>query len=552
MIRTHLNWLQPEHRLPSAQQNFTPGPRLSFHRLGRGAYHRGPMASTSRLAACTLAALLGFAAVSDTTHAQAPISIEVTSPAAGEVLDAGVAYTIRWTSNRDVYEWFLWASPDGGASWDRIWECMYLTPGERSCTWHSPWHVSTRVMVRVTADDDGEAFGSDDSALFTVADRGTLGLPPWWTNGDIGNVGAAGDAGVTGGRFIVHGSGADVWGTADELHFFSRPRPDDDNDMVITARLTSVENVNRWTKAGLMMRNGTHAGAPHVSLFGTPTTSKGIAFQRRTTAGGTSASTAGPAIAPPYWLKLTRREERFVAHYRKLATDAWTRIGEATASFASQQWMQYGLAVSSHVDGRLAKATFDNVTVGGRPSFLATTDVGAVAIAGSKADDFVNLTIRGSGADIWGTADQFRFTYTELWDRDSITVRVRSLTNTHAWAKAGIMVRESTDPGSPHVMVIVSPGKGVAMQYRRTQDGASGSTAARAASAPVWLRLAWDQTGTTYIGYMSKDYVTWTEIGRVTLDFMADNAKGGLAVTSHYPSRLTTAIFDDLYFAPRY
>lgn len=527
-------------------------PRLSSTRLGRGAYHREPMRSPSRLAACTLAALLGIAAASDTTRAQDSISIEVTSPAAGEVLDAGVPYTVRWTSNRDVHEWFLWASSDGGATWTRIWECMYLTPGARSCTWNSPWPVSTRVMVRVTADDDGEVFGSDESAVFTVADRGTLGLPPWWTNGDIGGVGAAGDAGVTGGRFIVFGSGADVWGTADELHFLSRPRPDDDDTMVITARLTSVENVNRWTKAGLMMRDGTAPGAMHAALFGTPTTTKGLAFQRRRLTNGQSEHTSGPALAPPVWLKLTRRWERIVAHYRKHATDPWTRIGEAAVDFPSQTSMQYGLAVSSHVDGRLARAAFDNVTVGGRPAYMTTADIGAVSLAGSKADDFVNLTIRGSGADIWGTADAFRFTYTELWDRDSITVRVRSLSGTHAWAKAGIMVRESSMPGSPHVMVIVSPGKGVAMQYRRAQDGPSESTAPRPATAPVWLRLTWDPSGTRYVGWMSKDLVTWTEVGRVTLDFMADYALGGLAVTSHNNSRLATAVFDDLHFAPRY
>ena len=510
------------------------------------------MASTSRLAACTAAALLGAAAVSDTTGAQAPITLEVTSPAAGEVLDAGVPYSVRWTSSRDVYEWNLWASPDGGASWSRIWECMHLAAAARACTWNSPWPVSTRVIVRVTGDDDGEGFAVAESDTFVVADRGAGGLPPWWGNGDIGSVAAAGDAGFTGGRFAVTGSGADIWGAADELHFASRPRPDDDDTMVVTARLTSVQNVNRWTKAGLMMRNGTHAGAMHVSLFGTPTTTKGLALQWRPRDGGSSQHIAGPALAPPVWLKLTRRWEKIVAHYRRQATDPWTRIGEAAVNFSSTQWMQYGLAVSSHVDGTPATATFDNVTLGGRPDDMTTGDIGAGTLAGSTTDDDVNLTIRGSGADIWGTADAFRFTHTELWDRDSITVRVRSLTHTHAWAKAGVMVRESTMPGSPHVMVIVSPGKGVAMQYRRTQDGPSESTTARSAAAPVWLRLAWDPSGTRYVGYMSKDYVTWTEVGRVTLDFQADSSRGGLAVTSHHASRLTTAVFDDLYFAPRY
>ena len=49
-----------------------------------------------------------------------------------------------------------------------------------------------------------------------------------------------------------------------------------------------------------------------------------------------------------------------------------------------------------------------------------------------------------------------------------------SLQNTDAWAKAGVMIRESLTADSRYVMMVVMLGNGVAFQ-RRTGAGASSS-----------------------------------------------------------------------------
>ena len=59
-----------------------------------------------------------------------------------------------------------------------------------------------------------------------------------------------------------------------------------------------------------------------------------------------------------------------------------------------------------------------------------------------------NIVMSGTGTDIWGTADQFRFAYKSLTGDGSIVARVDSLANTDAWAKAGVMIRETLDAGS--------------------------------------------------------------------------------------------------------
>src|SRR6185295_3934185 len=100
-----------------------------------------------------------------------------------------------------------------------------------------------------------------------------------------GAVGAAGSAVGTVSTARVTGSGADIWGTADEFHWAFRSAT---GNFSVEALVDDVENVNRWTKAGLMIRASSEAGSQHASVFATPTTEKNVAFQGRQAANGPS------------------------------------------------------------------------------------------------------------------------------------------------------------------------------------------------------------------------------------------------------------------------
>ena len=182
-------------------------------------------------------------------------------------------------------------------------------------------------------------------------------LPTGWSFADIGAVGAAGSASESGGTFTVKGAGADVWGTADALGLASTTLT---GDGTIVARVVSVENVNAWTKAGVMMRDTTASGSAHAFMISTPTTTKGLAFQRRVTTGGASTNTAGPVAAPPYWVRLTRSGNTITAATSANGT-TWTTV--ASDTFTMGTTIRVGLAVSSHVAGTPATAVFDNVTI---------------------------------------------------------------------------------------------------------------------------------------------------------------------------------------------
>jgi regulation of enolase protein 1 (concanavalin A-like superfamily) len=471
-----------------------------------------------------------------------PPSVTVLAPNGGEQLSADTPYTITWSaSDPDGLARFDVAVSTDGVNYSVV--CIGLAGSRRSCTWNSPGPVTTTARIRVTAYDTLGAIGFDVSdAPFTIVAPAPVVLPSPWASRDVGAVDATGSATSAGGTFTVKGSGADIWGAADEFHYVHRTIS---GNFHIEARVASVQNLNVWTKAGLMIREGLAAGARHATLVATPSTARPVSFQRRATANGTTVSTSGPLQAPPVWLRLVRAGNVVTAHYRTASTGAWTLVGQQSFSALSAT-LDVGLAVSSHVDGRLATATFDSITVAQTSSFTSR-DIGSVGLTGTTTESGGTVTIAGAGADIWGTADAFRFYYTPWSGDGTITVRVRSLTNVNAWTKAGVMFRESTAAGSKHIMLIVTPGKGVSVQARTVAGGTSQELARQTGTAPEWLRIR--RAGGTFVLSASEDGTTWRNLASSSLG-MTSSVLVGLPVSSHSTTSRATAVFSDLSVAP--
>lgn len=175
------------------------------------------------------------------------------------------------------------------------------------------------------------------------------------------------------------------------------------------------------------------------------------------------------------------------------------------------------------------------------PAAWTAVDVGAVAAAGSTTNSGETVTMRGSGNDIWDNADEFHFRYRSWTGDGEVTARVNALTDTHPWAKAGIMFRESLTAASRHVFMCASFASGTALQRRITTGGSSESTSGAGRGFPQWVRLV--RAGNTFRGYESSDGVTWFLVGTVTLE-LPSTLFLGLAVTSHQDGVVTTATFD--------
>jgi hypothetical protein len=163
---------------------------------------------------------------------------------------------------------------------------------------------------------------------------------------------------------------------------------------------------------------------------------------------------------------------------------------------------------------------------------------------GSFTDNFDgSYTMTASGEDIWDTPDfpgagegyyhdEFHFAYKPLAGVGSITARVDSVSDTHTWAKAGVMIRESLDPNSVHAMMVVTSSEGVSFQNRPVTGGASLSTTVTGITAPQWVKLERDISGFFTASY-SSDGQNWTEVGLPENIPMGPSTFVGLAVTAH-------------------
>jgi regulation of enolase protein 1 (concanavalin A-like superfamily) len=279
---------------------------------------------------------------------------------------------------------------------------------------------------------------------------------------------------------------------------------------------------------------------------------KGTAFQRRATTNGSSLSTPGSAVVAPYWVRLSRIGATFTA-YTSADGSAWSKVGTQTITMGAT--IAVGLAVTSHRDGPLATATFDHVTVSTfttmsepeLPEGWTSQDVGAASGGNVSFDPEAGaFTVTGAGADIWGTADAFRFALTTLSGDGEISARVASVQNVDPWTKAGVMICETLAAGSAQASMFVSAGKGTAFQRRVAADGLSTNTAGTPATAPYWVKLS--RVGTSLTAFVSADGAAWIQVGTETIA-MQSTVDVGLAVTSHHAGLPATATFDHVQVA---
>ena len=178
------------------------------------------------------------------------------------------------------------------------------------------------------------------------------------------------------------------------------------------------------------------------------------------------------------------------------------------------------------------------------PADWTGRDIGSVGVPGSATFLDGTFTLKGSGADIWETADGCHFISRSLSGDFVITARLASMANTDYWAKAGLMARESTAAGSRNVSLLVSPeGGGTRLQWRSSAGGHTSDHQLSGSNAPLWLRIV--RSANTFTGWQSDDGLTWTSTHTVTAA-MTSALLLGLAVTSHKNDLLNTAAFDQV------
>jgi hypothetical protein len=187
-------------------------------------------------------------------------------------------------------------------------------------------------------------------------------------------------------------------------------------------------------------------------------------------------------------------------------------------------------------------------------------DIGQPVVAGSTTVKENSLIMVAGGADIWGSKEEFHYSYIEQVGNFDFMASIESLTPTHLYTKAGLMAREDLTDNCRHIYFQVFPDNsarnknngGYEFQYRAVKGGEMKAIyPARAEGTPefpvsypnTWIRL--QRSGDVFTGYYSLDGKSWKLYTTYTLK-LPEKLYLGLAVTSHDAAKSTTAVFKDL------
>jgi hypothetical protein len=122
--------------------------------------------------------------------------------------------------------------------------------------------------------------------------------------------------------------------------------------------------------------------------------------------------------------------------------------------------------------------------------------------------------------------DAFTFVHRTLTGDGSITARVATLADdAQPWAKAGVILKQDTEPGSSYAAVLLTGDHGVRMQHSFTEDVAG----PKSTQDSQWLRLS--REGNTLTGAVSQDGERWTTISTVQLE-LGERVEAGMFVAS--------------------
>jgi glucose/arabinose dehydrogenase len=428
------------------------------------------------------------------------------------------------------------------------------------------WSDGSGLVDRFTSGSAGAVYTANYEPV-------SHALPAAWQSTDIGGPVVPGTAEYASASqsFYIDGTGVDG-GPGEQLHYLYQTL---DGDGSIVARVRYQTESHPLAKAGVMIKQSAAAGAPYVAALVTPDVSPnlpnvnginctpngcdgwlspvnppvGHGMRMQSSGGTTSITRAIPGfVDPDKWLKLERTADTFTTWY---STDgvSWARIGSMAASMSGP--VTIGLFALSYEARWSSSAAFDHVHVAtsggppppGCPAAWTCADVGSPSRPGGASVSGGTWTINGAGTDIHGTADQLQFDQRTLVADGGVSARVTAQTDTSPWAKAGVMLRATMDPGAANYALLVSPGNGVFVQYRSMQGGTTNRVAAIGGAVPQYLRVA--RTGGTFTAYTSSDGSMWTPLAGSTVTLgVSGPMLAGLAVTSHNPSTPCTVTMD--------
>ena len=375
--------------------------------------------------------------------------------------------------------------------------------------------------------------------------------PTGWSCGDVGDPRTVGSQSLSGNTWTFQGAGTGIGdgGMTDQFHYVWTTTT---AGTTLSTQITAQQDTNAGATAGVMMRADTSDNAPYYAALLTP--GNGIQILCRTTKGtpAVTLATISSGTAPAY-LRIARSGTTF-STYTSSNGSSWTPVIGATQAIpVLNGTILDGEAVSSADATATSTATADALTVTNSapapptkcPANWTCADVGDPIPPGSNY--LVNgvWSVLGGGKDIWGTNDEFHYTAETMPGDGTVSAEISSQSDTDPWAKAGLMLRASTDPAAPYYAIFSTPGNGTVIQYRTDEGDSTTQITGVTGSAPIYAEVV--RVGDSYTAYTSPDGVNWTAFpdSTVTIPGLTGSILAGMAVTSHSQFGTGTAVFND-------
>ena len=249
---------------------------------------------------------------------------------AGLTATAGVEQvTLNWQASSNTASYNIGRSTVSGGPYTIVGSTSGTNYTDRDLAGRTTYYY---VVTAVTP-------GSQSTNSAQVSATPAANVPSPWVAQDIGPVGRVGSESYTNGMFTVSGAGCDFdnaesydVGTQDTCRFVYETNS---GNCTIVARVTSVQNIDPESKAGVMIRSGLNADAANVFVGMTP--GSGVYFSCRSTnsAFGTLVNNV-TNLTVPCWVSLVQTGTSFSGYY---STDGnnWTQLGTTTVSMTGTE-----------------------------------------------------------------------------------------------------------------------------------------------------------------------------------------------------------------------
>jgi len=176
--------------------------------------------------------------------------------------------------------------------------------------------------------------------------------------------------------------------------------------------------------------------------------------------------------------------------------------------------------------------------------FTSSTDIGS-AREGSTV--FIpsrgEYEVAGGGADIWGTADDFHFTWVQLSGDLNLTADVRfPASSPDRLRKAVLMIRQSLAPGSAYADVAIHGDGHINLQFRTVAGGETDDTLSTQHGS---TRLRIERKGNQFTDFAGEPGQALVPGSPVTI-VMHDPVYVGIGVCAHNADGIEKVVFSNV------